>query len=72
MGESPILKWAGVCSEVQIGPWLVGIDKLDHFFEEGYEAWKKADYGDDVPDALKWTTKTSSDVSPISSASSRA
>lgn len=57
-GESPILKWAGVGATVRIGEFLVGVDKLDHFFEEGYNSWKKADYGDDPRRGVEWATKT--------------
>lgn len=56
--ESPILKWAGVGGSVRIGEYLVGVDKLDHFFEEGYNGWKKADFGENPQRGIDWATKT--------------
>jgi hypothetical protein len=56
--ESPLLVWAGVCSTVNVNGVLVGTDKLDHFFEEGYDAWRRARFGDEPEQALEWATRT--------------
>lgn len=56
--EAPILKWAGVCSTVRVNGVLLGTDKLDHFFEEGYHAWRKSQDGVDVDRAVRWATWT--------------
>lgn len=56
--EAPLLCWAGVCSTVNVSGLFVGTDKLDHFFEEGYNAWRRADYGLDPYRAIDWATRT--------------
>lgn len=56
--EAPLLRWAGVASTVRVNDVLVGTDKLDHFFEEGYHAWLKSDRGQDVERAVGWATHT--------------
>jgi hypothetical protein len=56
--ESPLLSWAGVCSTVLVNGVLVGTDKLDHFFEEGYNAWRRARYGEEPEEAVLWATRT--------------
>lgn len=56
--ESPLLVWAGVCSTVNVYGVLMGTDKLDHFFEEGYDAWRRARFGEEPDQALDWATKT--------------
>lgn len=56
--ESPLLKWAGVCSAVKVNGVLVGTDKLDHFFEEGFIAWRKSSDGADLDRAIAWATHT--------------
>lgn len=56
--ESPILKLAGVCSTVRVGDVLVGTDKFDHFFEEGYDGWRHAQYGAAPQRAIEWATHT--------------
>ncbi len=40
-----LLRWAGVCATVRVGDVLVGTDKFDHFFEEGFDSWRHADFG---------------------------
>lgn len=54
--EAPLLAWAGVCSTIRVGDVLVGTDKLDHFFEEGYDGWRRAEKG--VDRAVDWATRT--------------
>lgn len=56
--EAPLLKWAGVCSTVKVNGVLVGTDKLDHFFEEGYNAWRRSGRGEDFERAVEWATRT--------------
>lgn len=56
--EHWLLDWAGVCSTVLVDGVHVGTDKLDHFFEEGYDGWRRADYGAHPDKALDWATKT--------------
>lgn len=56
--ESPILKLAGVCSTVRVGHVLLGTDKFDHFFEEGYDGWRHSDYGARPQRAIEWATHT--------------
>lgn len=61
-GESPILKWAGVGSSVRIGEYIVGVDKLDHFFEEGHESWQRSDYGERPEKGVAWATRTENTI----------
>ncbi len=56
--ESPLLLWAGVCSTVRVNGVLVGSDKLDHFFEEGFKAWKRARWGEEPLAGVEWAVKT--------------
>ncbi len=60
--ESPILKLAGVCSVVQIGDVQVGIDKLEHFFEEGYIGWQRAREGKRPGAQIRWATRTENTI----------
>jgi len=50
--HSVLLTWAGVCSTVRVNGVLIGTDKLDHFFEEGYHQWRRGEQGVD------WATST--------------
>lgn len=56
--ESPLLVWAGVCSTVSVNGVLVGTDKLDHFFEEGYDGWRHGQRGDRPQRTVDWLTRT--------------
>lgn len=56
--EAPLLKWAGVCSTVRVNDVLVGTDKLDHFFEEGHNGWRRSGDGEDLDAAIDWATHT--------------
>lgn len=56
--EAPLLVWAGVCATVRVNDQLVGTDKLDHFFEEGFAAWRRSRYGEDLEEAVAWATRT--------------
>lgn len=56
--ESPILKWAGVCSTVQVAGQLVGTDKLDHFFEEGFHVWRRSREGAEFTPGMTWAVRT--------------
>jgi hypothetical protein len=56
--EAPLLRWAGVASTVRVNDVLIGTDKLDHFFEEGYDAWRRSRGGLDLAAAVAWATFT--------------
>lgn len=56
--EAPLLRWAGVASTVRVNDVLLGTDKLDHFFEEGYDAWRRSRDGADEARAIAWATMT--------------
>lgn len=56
--DSPILKWAGVCSTVQVAGQLVGTDKLDHFFEEGFHVYRKAAETGELGPGVIWAVRT--------------
>jgi len=56
--DAPLLRAAGVCSTVRIGAITLGTDKLDHFFEEGYNGWRRAEFGATPEEAIRWATHT--------------
>ncbi len=56
--DAPILTFAGLCSTVRVAGTLIGTDKLDHFFEEGYAAWRHSGFGEDPDAAVRWSTWT--------------
>jgi hypothetical protein len=47
-----------VASTVRVNDVLIGTDKLDHFFEEGYDAWRRSGDGEDFEAAIAWATFT--------------
>lgn len=56
--ESIVLRIAGTCSTVVLGGYWIGTDKLDHFFGEGFDYWRKSRDGADPEKAIRWGTRT--------------
>lgn len=54
--DSLILGSVGVCSTVNLGGVLVGSDKTDHFFEQGYTYFLESKEGRDEARAIRWGT----------------
>jgi hypothetical protein len=56
--ESLVLAAVGVCSTVRLGGVLMGTDKPDHFFAEGFEYYLISRFARDERRAVKWGTST--------------
>lgn len=56
--EAFILGAAGICSTVRINGVLMGTDKPDHFFAQGYEYLLASRYGRDDAAAVAWGTRS--------------
>lgn len=56
--ESLVLGSVGVCSTIRVGDVLLGTDKLDHFWEQGYEYFVESRYGKRDDRALRWGVTT--------------
>jgi hypothetical protein len=56
--ESLVLGTVGVCSTISLGGVLMGTDKLDHFWEQGYEYYVESAYGKNDTRAKRWGVGT--------------
>ncbi len=56
--DSPILATFGSASTLQLGDWLVGTDKIDHFWIQGYDYFRRSREGVDPQRAVDWGTRT--------------
>mgnify|MGYP000915414262 FL=1 len=57
-GDSAILATFGPSSTVRLGPWLLGVDKIDHFWIQGYDYFRRSDAGSEPARAVDWGTRT--------------
>lgn len=58
VGDSLILAAFGPSSTVALGPWLVGTDKIDHFWIQGYDYFRRSREGRMPSRAVDWGTRT--------------
>ena len=58
VGDSLILAAFGPSSTVSLGPWLVGTDKIDHFWIQGYDYFRRSRQGQQPTRAVDWGTRT--------------
>lgn len=56
--DSLILATFGPASTVSLGPWLVGTDKIDHFWIQGYDYFRRSREGREPGRAVDWGTRT--------------
>ncbi len=56
--ERPILALFGPASTVRLGDLLVGTDKIDHFWVQGWLYWLRSHRGVDEARAVAWGTRT--------------
>lgn len=56
--ESLILDVAGTCSTIRLAGRSIGTDKIDHFFGEGFDYFRKSRQGRDPDRAIRWGTTT--------------
>ena len=56
--ERPILALWGPASTVRLGDVLVGTDKIDHFWVQGFLYWRRSHHGADEERAVAWGTRT--------------
>lgn len=56
--ERPILAMYGPASTVRLGDLLVGTDKIDHFWVQGWLYWRRSHRGEDEARAVAWGTRT--------------
>lgn len=56
--ESLVVGTVGVCSTINLGGVLVGTDKPDHFFAQGYDYFRKSHWGRNPRRAVRWGTAT--------------
>lgn len=58
MVDSPILATFGPASTVSLAGHLVGTDKIDHFWIQGYDYFRRSREGRDLERAVDWGTRT--------------
>lgn len=58
VGDSAILATFGPSSTVRLGPWLLGVDKIDHFWIQGYDYFRRSREGAEPARAVEWGTRT--------------
>lgn len=58
LGQSWVLALAGPSSTVNLGGVLVGTDKIDHFWLQGFDYWQRSRRGEQVERAVEWGTRT--------------
>lgn len=58
MGDSAILAAFGPSSTVRLGTWLLGVDKIDHFWIQGYDYYRRSRQGSEPTRAVDWGTRT--------------
>ncbi len=56
--ENPILSTFGPASTLRFGPWLLGTDKIDHFWIQGYDYYQRSRQGLSPERAIEWGTRT--------------
>lgn len=56
--ENPLLATYGPASTLRFGDVLVGTDKIDHFWVQGYLYWKRSRAGKDKERPVAWGTYT--------------
>jgi hypothetical protein len=57
-GNSAILRVWGPASTIQLAGVLIGTDKLDHFWDQGYDYFRVSKHGLDPERAVRWGTRT--------------
>ena len=57
-GNSAILRVWGPASTIQLAGVLLGTDKLDHFWDQGYDYFRESKHGLDPERAVRWGTRT--------------
>ncbi|MCB9664970.1 MAG: hypothetical protein H6732_12720 [Alphaproteobacteria bacterium] len=57
-GVAPVLSAAGVCSVVRLADVEVGVDKVDHFLEDGFQYLRRSRGGERPDRAVRWGTYT--------------
>jgi hypothetical protein len=57
-GNSAILRVWGPASTIQLAGVLLGTDKLDHFWDQGYDYFRVSKHGLDPERAVRWGTRT--------------
>ena len=55
--ENAILARFGPASTVRFGDVLLGTDKIDHFWEQGYQCFKVSRWGQEPEKAIRWSTR---------------
>lgn len=58
LGQSWVLALAGPSSTVNLGGILVGTDKIDHFWVQGFDYWQRSRKGEHLDRAVEWGTRT--------------
>lgn len=56
--DSAVLGAAGVCSTIRVAGVLLGTDKLDHFFDQGFDYLQESHWGRAPHRAIVWGTAT--------------
>jgi hypothetical protein len=56
--NSPILRVFGPASTIQLAGVLLGTDKIDHFWVQGYDYFRVSHEGSDPLRAVRWGTRT--------------
>ncbi|MDP2308831.1 MAG: hypothetical protein Q8P18_22610 [Pseudomonadota bacterium] len=57
-GESMMLDTVGVCSTIELAGVLMGTDKPDHFWAQGYEYERQSGWGKHPERAVEWGTQS--------------
>jgi hypothetical protein len=56
--NSPILRVFGPASTIQLAGVLLGTDKIDHFWVQGYDYFRVSKEGEEPERAVRWGTRT--------------
>lgn len=65
-----VLRFGGACSTIRIGDYLIGTDKLHHFFDEGYHYYKLSREGAHPELAMRWGTANEATITGLWSSTS--